>query len=119
MKIKETLIKIFRENRSVFVMMLLVLLFALALLILSLVLIDSGKAVVKTGYGDIGGYRDGAWSDLITFPLLAIIFGGLHNLLAMKVYEKNGAPLAKIFLGLTLFLIVGAMIVIVRLSRGV
>ena len=96
--------------------MMLVFMFALGVFIFSMTGLDPTSAVVKVGYGDIGGYRDGAWSNLIVFPTLMVLFGVLHNLLAVKIYEKRGAGIAKFFLITTLMLIFGALIVLIRLS---
>ena len=70
---------------------------------------------VKVGYGDIGGYRDGAWADMLAFPLFAIIFGILHNLLAVRIFHKRGGGMTKFFLISTTTLILGAFLVQVRL----
>ncbi len=113
---KKTMIEIYREHRSVLALMMLVLMFSLGVFIFSLTKLDPTSAVVKVGYGDIGGYRDGAWSNLIVFPTLMILFGVLHNLLTVKIYEKRGAGIAKFFLITTLMLIFGALIVLIRLS---
>ena len=113
---KTILIKIYRENRSLLVLMMLVFLFAAGLFVFSLTRLDATRAVVKIGYGDIGGYRDGAWSNLIVFPVLAVLFGVLHNFLAMRVYDKRGVSMARFFLITTLMLIFGALIVLIRLS---
>lgn len=113
---KGVFIEIYREHRSLLALMMLVFMFALGVFIFSMTKLDPTSAVVKVGYGDIGGYRDGAWSNLLVFPTLMILFGILHNLLAVKIYEKRGAGMAKFFLITTLMLIFGALIVLIRLS---
>ena len=74
-------------------------------------------SVVKIGYGDIGGYRDGTWTEMLAFPLLAIVFGVLHNFIAIRIYKKRGAGMTKFFLVATTTLIIGAFIVLIRLLR--
>lgn len=118
-KIKSIFIEIFRSDRSILVMMILNFVLATAFLIISLIEINSGKAVVKTGYGDIGGYRDGSWSELILFPLLAILYGVCHDFLAIRIYEKRGGALTRVFLAMSMFLIIATFIVLKRLSKGV
>ena len=113
---KGVFIEIYREHRSLLALMMLVFMFALGVFIFSMTKLDPTSAVVKVGYGDIGGYRDGAWSNLLVSPTLMILFGILHNLLAVKIYEKRGAGMAKFFLITTLMLIFGALIVLIRLS---
>ena len=89
---------------------------SIALFVFSIIRLNPNSAVVKIGYGDIGGYRDGAWSNLIVFPTLMVLFGVLHNFLAIKIYDKRGVGIAKFFLITTLMLIFGALIVLIRLS---
>lgn len=114
--LKVKFIEIYREHRSLLALMMLVFVFAMGVFIFSLTKLDPTSAVVKVGYGDIGGYRDGAWSNLIVFPTLMILFGVLHNFLAIKIYDKRGVGIAKFFLITTLMLIFGALIVLIRLS---
>ena len=73
--------------------------------------------MVKIGYGDIGGYRDGSWTDLIAFPILAIVFGVLHSLIAVKIYHRRGAGMTKFFLITSSMLILGSFIVLIRLLK--
>ena len=97
------------------VLMLLNLIASTVLLIFSIVNLNPSIAVVKIGYGDIGGYRSGSWVDMIAFPILAIILGVFHNLIAIRIFKKRGAGMAKFFLLTTTILIAGAFIVLLRL----
>ena len=76
---KEDFIKIYQTERGILILMILNLLLSIALLVFSLINLNPNSAVVKIGYGDIGGYRDGSWADMLAFPLLAIIFGVFHD----------------------------------------
>lgn len=113
--LKKSFITIFKEQRGLFILMGLNFLFGLFVLIFSLVTLNPDGAVVKIGYGDIGGYRDGTWVDMLTFPILSIIFGVLHNFLAVKIYEKHGDGIAKVFVVVSFLLLVGTFIVLTRL----
>ena len=95
--------------------MILNLILSIALIIFSLISLNPESAVVKVGYGDIGGYRDGSWLDILAFPLLAIIFGVFHNLLALRIFHKRGSGMAKFFLIITTILILGTFLVLMRL----
>lgn len=108
---------IYQNERLTITLMILNLLLAIVLMIFSIAKLNPASSVVKIGYGDIGGYRDGAWSDLIAFPLLAILFGVVHNFIAVKIFRKRGAGMAKFFLVVTMALTVGALIVLVRLTQ--
>ncbi|MBQ3292901.1 hypothetical protein IJG93_01150 [Candidatus Saccharibacteria bacterium] len=109
---------IYQKERIMLVLMIINLLLAIALAIFSFIKLNPDTSVIKVGYGDIGGYRDGSWTDLIAFPLLAILFGVLHNFIAMRIFHKRGAGMTKFFLTVTTLLIIGTFIVFVRLTQG-
>jgi len=108
--------KIYQTERLMLVMMILNLLMSLGLAIFSLVKLNPNASVIKVGYGDIGGYRDGSWTDLFAFLLFAILFGILHNFIAVRIFHQRGAGMAKFFLVTTTTLIIGAFIVLIRLA---
>lgn len=112
---KKDFIKIFQTERGILILMILNFLLSIGLLIFSLVSLNPNSAVVKIGYGDIGGYRDGSWSSLLTFPVLAVIFGVFHNLLTLRIFHKRGSGMAKFFQITTTALIAGAWLVLIRL----
>ncbi len=114
---KEDIIKIYHSERVTLVLMIMNFVLSLALAIFSFIKINPASSVIKVGYGDIGGYRDGSWTDLIAFPLLAILFGIMHNFLAVRIFHRRGAGMAKFFIVVTTMLIVGAFIVLVRLTK--
>lgn len=115
--IKEDIKKIYTSERLMLIMMILNFLASLALTIFSLIKINPASSVVKVGYGDIGGYRDGSWTDLIAFLLLAVLFGVLHNFIAVRIFHKRGAGMTKFFLVTTTLLIIGSFVVLVRLTQ--
>lgn len=112
---KADFVKLYHNERGIIILMILNLLFSIALLVFSIIRINPNAAVVKVGYGDIGGYRDGGWIDMIAFPLLALTFGLLHSLLAVRIFHKRGGGMAKFFLLTTTMLIFGAFLVLIRL----
>lgn len=107
--------KIYQTERGLLILMILNLLLSLGLFIFSVIKLNPNAAVVKIGYGDIGGYRDGTWTGMLIFPLLAVIFGVFHNLLALRIFHKRGGGMTKFFLLTTSALILGAFFVIIRL----
>ena len=115
--LKEDFLNIVRSDKAVLVLMILNFLLAVLLLVLSLINLNPNSAMIKTGYGDIGGYRDGSWTNQFTFSLAVILFGILHNLLALKIFRKRGAGMAKFFLVTTAMLILGAFVVMFRLLK--
>lgn len=112
---KEDFVNIYKKDRGTLILMVLNLVLSIGLLIFAAVHLNPSMAVVKIGYGDIGGYRDGVWSDMIAFLLLALTFGILHNFLAIRIFHKRGGGMAKFFLLATTALIFGTALVLIRL----
>lgn len=112
---KEDLIKIYQNERGILVFMILNLLLSIGLLIFAIINLNPNSTVVKIGYGDIGGYRDGSWTNMLMFPILALLFGILHNLLALRIFHKRGSGMTKFFLITTTMLILGTFVVLIRL----
>ena len=112
---KSDFFKIYQNERGILLVMILNFILSIALIVFSLISLNPESAVVKVGYGDIGGYRDGSWIDILAFPLLAIIFGVFHSLLATRIFHKRGSGMAKFFLIITTILILGTFLVLIRL----
>lgn len=127
--IKESLKKIYKEERVLFVMGIILAVLSLGLLVFSILRLSPGSSVVKIGYGDIGryqggewssmgnsgGYHDGSWAEMLAFPVLAVIFGVMHNLIAIRLYEKKGRAFATLFMGLSILLVISSFLVLIRL----
>lgn len=112
---KTDFIAIYQTERGTVILMFANLILSIGLLVFSLLNLNPNAALVKIGYGDIGGYRDGNWLSLLAFPLFAIIFGIFHNLLAIRIFHKRGGGMAKFFLVTTTFLILSTILVLIRL----
>lgn len=128
-ELKESFGEIFRKQKGILTVMAILLVLSLALFVLSVVTLSPGASVVKVGYGDIGryqggewasmsnsgGYHDGSWMEMLAFPVLALIFGILHNILVVKIYQKRGVGLAMVFGMVSIILVIGAFLVLIRL----
>lgn len=111
---REDFARICHTERGVLILMIFNLLLAIALIVFAIISLNPNASVVKIGYGDIGGYRDGTWMDMLAYPLLALIFGVFHNLLAVRIFHKRGSGMAKFFLITTTMLIFGTLLVLIR-----
>ncbi len=111
-----TIKQIYRQEKIMLALIILNFLGSTALFIVSITKLNPDLAFVKIGYGDIGGYQNGSWTDMLVFPILAIIFGIFHNFIALRIYEKRGAGMTKFFLLATATLIIGSFIVLFRLT---
>ncbi len=112
-----------RKQKGLMAAMIILAVASLILLIFSLVTLRSQNTVVIVGYGDVygeiaglsGGYRRDSWLNMLAFPVLAVIFGFLHNIIALRVYRKYGRDTALTIVIATYLLIFGAFVVILRL----
>lgn len=125
----ESFVNLYKEHRSVLIFMVVLLVLAVMMLIYSLLGLSPSSAVVKVGYGDIGsatgvefsemqtagGYRDGSWMNMIRFPIFALVIGVMHNFVALKLLEKRGEAAAKVFLVVSVGVLIGGFLVLSRL----
>ncbi len=115
--------EVMRKQRGLMIAMIILFVMGVVLLIFSLVTLRPQGAVVIVGYGDVygeiaglsGGYRRDSWLNMLAFPVLAVVFGLVHNLLALRVYRKYGKTPALMLIGATMLLVVGAFVVLLRL----
>lgn len=123
LNLKSTWREVARKQKPLMVAMIVLLVMALALLIFSLVTLKPQSTVVIVGYGDVygeiagltGGYRRDSWMSMLAFPLLALLFGLVHNVIALRVYRQYGRNTALMVVGLTMLMVVGAFVVLLRL----
>lgn len=126
----KTMVEIYEKHRGVLLWMAALLLIALAFFVHGMINLAPQSVMVKTGYGDIGryqggewsemqaagGYRDGSWEQMLAFPIMAIVLGIIHCFIAIKLYRNKGAAMAGAFLFASILLIIVAWVVMVRLS---
>ena len=125
----DSLREIRANEHRLLIWMALLFMVSVMLLAFSLVSLRPGSSVVKISYGDIGryqggewssmsnsgGYHDGSWMNMFAFPLLALVFGVIHNFLAVKLYSKRGAAMAKVLVAVSIGLVIFTFIVLARL----
>lgn len=111
----EDIKNIYEKNRSIFVLITFNLIAAIALAVFGFVRLNPNISVMKVGYSDISGYKDGVWTDMLAFPLMALVLGVLHSFIAVKIYHKRGAGMTKFFLFTTFVVILSGFIVMARL----
>lgn len=115
--------EICRKQKGLMMAMIALMVLSAILLIFALTTLRPQSTVVIVGYGDVygeiagisGGYRRDSWVNMLAFPILAIIYGFLHNLLTMRIYRKYGKDAAMVMIAMTMLLIVGTFVIIFRL----
>ena len=125
----KTLGEIYEEHRGLIFWMVGMILVLLGFLIYGLVTLKPSAALVKIGYGDIGGYhggewsemqtqggyRDGGWTEMLAWPTVALVMIITHIFIALKIYQKKGAAVAEMFLFITMMVVIFAWVVLSRL----
>ena len=121
--------EVYVKHRTMFTLMVVVTIFSIILFIYSIVNLHPNASVVKVSYGDIGryqggewssmsnsgGYHDGPWEAMLVYPMFALLFGILHNVIALRIFRKKGDKIANIFLAVTIALILFATLILWRL----
>ncbi len=115
--------EVYRKQKGLTVLMIVVLIMSVALLIFALTTLRPQSTVVIVGYGDVygeiagisGGYRRDSWLNMLAFPALAVLYGFVHNLLILRVYRKYGKDAAMVMAVATMLLILGTFVIIFRL----
>lgn len=112
-----------RKQKPLMIAMIVLMVASAILLVFSLTTLRPQNTVVIVGYGDVygeiagisGGYRRDSWMNMLAFPVLALIYGVLHNLMILKVYRKYGRDLAMMIAVASILLVVGTFVIIFRL----
>lgn len=115
--------EICRKQKGLMIAMIGLAVVSVVLLIFAMTTLRPQSTVVIVGYGDVygelagisGGYRRDSWLNMLAYPILAVVFGFLHNLLVLRIYRKYGKDAALVMIAMTVLLIIGAGIVIFRL----
>lgn len=123
LKFNSTWREICRKQKPLMAAMIVLAVASAILLIFALVTLHPQNTVVIVGYGDVygeiaglsGGYRRDSWLNMLAFPLLAVLFGVVHNFLTLRVYRKYGRNTALMVVYTSLLLVVGTFVVLLRL----
>ena len=115
--------EVMRKHKPLMVAMMVLAIASAILLVFSLTTLRPQNTVVIVGYGDVygeiagisGGYRRDSWMNMMAFPLLALLYGVLHNVMTLKVYRKYGRDAAMMIAVMSILLVVGTFVVIFRL----
>jgi len=121
--------KIFREEKGLLVMMLILLVMGVELVLHTLFHFKAGGTTMYIGYSDIGefaggdplslwssgGYRTGGWAEMAVFPILGVILGVLHNLFAVQAFKRQGKGFAMAVVVISMMIAAGAFVLLMRL----
>ncbi len=128
---KETIGDIYKNHRKLFVMMVVLMVLSIGLLVFSLLNLKISSSTVHVGYSDIGsyqggdfaenqgssGYVSGRWTDMLAFPVLAVVLGVFHNFIAIRLYKTRGMASARVFVAISILVLVSAILVLWHLTQ--
>ena len=128
---RDAIAEIYKKHRKLFVLMVILLVLSVGLLVFSLLNMKISSSTVHVGYSDIGsyqggdftenqgssGYISGRWIDMVAFPVLAVILGVMHNFIAIKLYKRRGEASVRVFVLISLLVLVSAVLVLWRLTQ--
>ncbi|MCL2869530.1 hypothetical protein FWF48_01840 [Candidatus Saccharibacteria bacterium] len=97
---------IMKNDRQVFITMVSLVILSLVAVVLGVVSIHPSVIPVWYRYVSMGEYYYRVqWYYLISFIILAVVLGGLHNLIAIRLYKKHGKVPTLLFLAFSIFLV--------------
>lgn len=125
--------RIFREEKGLLGVMMLLFLLGMSLGIYTLVNFKGSGTTMYIGYSDIGtfdgadwlslwnsgGYRTGGWAEMSVFPIFGFLFGVLNNILAIQVFQRRGKGYAQLVVALSIIMTVSSFIVLLRLLNKI
>ena len=109
-----------KKDRNLFWWMALDFLLSLWLFLIPLLNLETGKAKIWAWYSDISsGYMQSDWWYLLSFSVIAFTLGVGHILLAARVHTKHGKDVARLFLAVTMIIIlIGIKFLLSILGEG-
>lgn len=121
--LKGTWREICHKQKPLMITMIILAVLSGCLLFFSFSTLRPQNTVVIVGYGDVygeiagisGGYRRDSWLTMLAFPIFAVVLGLLHNLLTIRLYRKYGRDAAQTFAIMSILLVAGAFMAIIRL----
>lgn len=125
--------KIFREEKGLLFLMILLFISGVFLIIHTLLHYRTGGSAMYVGYSDIGafadgeflslwssgGYRTGDWAEMAAFPIVGGLLAIFHNIFAVQIYNRRGRGYAQLFVLVSIFMAVVVSVVLFRLLKTV
>ncbi len=121
--LRSTWREVSRKQKGLAAAMLALLVVSAVFFVFSMTTLRPQNTVVIVGYGDVygelagisGGYRRDSWLSMLAFPILAIVFGVVHNIIALRIYRIYGKDAALIWVIATILVVFGGGLVLLRL----
>jgi len=95
-----------KKDRNLFWWMTIDFLLSLWLFLIPIMNLNSGRAKIWAWYSDITSYGQSDWWYLLSFSIIAFTLGVGHILLAARLYTKRGKDTARLFLAISMIVII-------------
>ena len=96
-----------KKDRSLFVWMGINFILSAWLFLMPFFNLDSSRAKIYARYSDINhSYAQSDWWYLVSFSVIALTLGVGHILLSARLFTKRGKDIARLFLFITMIIIV-------------
>ena len=101
---------IFKKDRGLFIWMIVQFVLSIALLLIPIFRLNATQPKVWARYSDIdNGYSQGDWWYLVSFSVMAITLGLGHIMLSARLFTKRGKDVARLFLGVSMIIVLIAI----------
>ena len=105
---------------NLFIWMIIQFVLSLLLFLIPILRLNPTQPKVWARYSDIdNGYSQGDWWYLVSFSVMALTLGLGHILLSARLFTKRGKDFARLFLGISMMIVLVAIhFVITLLGEG-
>lgn len=100
---------IFKKDKGLLVWMAANFGLAVWLFLMPIVNLNPSSKQVFVRYSDLSSYSNSDWWYLASFSVIAIAIGVGHTLLAARLYSKRGRDISRLFLGISIVILVVAI----------
>lgn len=100
---------IFKKDKGLLVWMAVNFGLAIWLFLIPLLHLDPTDKQVFVRYSDLTSYSNSDWWYLLSFSIIALAMGIGHTLLGARLFSKRGRDVARLFLGISIAMIIIAL----------
>lgn len=100
---------IFKKDKGLLVWMMANFGLAVWLFLMPIVNLNPSSKQVFVRYSDLSSYSNSDWWYLTSFSVIAVAIGVGHTLLAARLYSKRGRDISRLFLGISVVILVVAI----------
>jgi Ca2+/Na+ antiporter len=101
---------IFKKDRGLLIWMIVLFILSVILFVIPIIRLNPTQPKVWARYSDIdNGYSQGDWWYLLSFSVMALTLGLGHIMLGARLFTKRGKDVARLFLGISMIIVMIAI----------